>query len=278
MRKLKIVADSSCDLLTLERADFAFVPMKIHTDQREFTDNEALDVRAMTGYFHQYAGRSRTSCPNPGDWIEAFGDADDVICVTITGALSGSCNAARSAKQIYESEHSGKRVFVLDTLSAGPEITLILRKLEELVSRGMDYEAVCESIARYSRETALVFMLKSLKNFAANGRVSPIIAKIVGIAGICIVGKASEEGTLEPSHKCRGENRSLQTILKDLEAMGLRRGRVSIGHCENLTAAVKLKEMIAEKFPETDIEIHAFRGLCSYYAEYGGVLVGFEKK
>ncbi len=277
MRKLKIVADSSCDLLTLERVDFAFAPMKIHTDQREFTDNADLDIRAMTGYFDQYSGRSRTSCPNPGDWIEAFGDADDVICVTITSALSGSYNAACSAKRIYESEHSGKRVFVLDTLSAGPEVTLVVQKLEELVCSGKDYETICESITRYNQETALVFMLKSLKNFAANGRVSPVIAKIVGIAGICIVGKASEEGTLAPTHKCRGEKRALQTILKDLEAMGLERGKVSIGHCENLTAAVTLKEMIAERFPNAEIEIHAFRGLCSYYAETGGVLVGFER-
>ena len=277
MRKLKIVADSSCDLLSLERVDFAYAPMKIHTDQREFTDNAALDVRAMTGYFNQHSGRSRTSCPNPGDWIDAFGDADDVICVTITSALSGSYNAACTAKQIYESEHSGSRVFVLDSLSAGPEITLAVRKLEELVCSGADYESICESITQYNRRTALVFMLKSLKNFAGNGRVCPLVAKIVGIAGICIVGKASPEGTLDPAHKCRGENRSLQTILKDLEAMGLKNGRVSIGHCENLTAAVKLKEMIAEKFPGTEIEIHAFRGLCSYYAESGGILVGFEK-
>ena len=31
-------------------------------------------------------------------------------------------------------------------------------------------------------------MLKSLHNFAANGRVSPVVAKIAGFAGICIVG------------------------------------------------------------------------------------------
>ena len=49
----------------------------------------------------------------------------------------------------------------------------------------------------------LIFVLQSLKNFANNGRVSPAVAKIAGIMGICIIGKASDVGTLEPIHKCR---------------------------------------------------------------------------
>jgi len=122
-----------------------------------------------------------------------------------------------------------------------------------------------------------LFMLKSLKTFANNGRVSPVVARLVGIAGICIVGKASNEGTLEPMHKCRGEKRSLETLLNDLETEGFKSGKISIGHCQNEAAALRLKEMILAKFKNASIEIHKLRGLCSFYAEKGGVLVGFEK-
>ena len=277
MRKLRIVSDSSSDLLTLTHADFACSPMKIITAEREFVDDENLDVEEMANFFDQYKNKSQTSCPNPGDWLEAFGDADDVICVTITSALSGSYNSACTAKQLYEAEHEGRRVFVLDTLSAGPEITMVVRKLEEYVKDGMGFEAICENIQKYLKNTGLIFMLKSLKNFANNGRVSPLVAKLVGFAGICIVGKASDEGTLEPSHKCRGEARSLEMLLTMLEQLGLKHGKVSIGHCQNESAAVKLKELIKEKFQHISIEVHKLRGLCSFYAEKGGLLVGFEK-
>lgn len=277
MRKLRIVSDSSSDILELKNVDFAYAPMKIITAEREFTDDSHLDVDEMANFFNMYKGRSQTSCPNVTDWIDAFGDADDVICVTITSALSGSYNSACLAKQMYEEEHEGRRVFVLDTLSAGPEITLIVKKLEEYAKEGMEYETICSRIKAYLKNTGLVFMLKSLHNFAANGRVSPVVAKIAGFAGICIVGKASEEGTLEPSHKCRGENKSLDTILFDLEKYGLKTGKVSIGHCQNEKAAEHLKAMIKEKFDKVQIEIHKLRGLCSFYAEKGGLLVGFEK-
>ena len=277
MRKLKIVADSSADLLTLDGVDFAHTPMKIITAEREFIDDEKINADEMTDYLDSYKGKSQTSCPNPSDWLEAFGDADDIICITITSALSGSYNSACTAKKIYESEHTGKRVFVLDTLSAGPEITMIVKKLGEYVREGKKYEDICRDIKDYIKGTGLVFMLRSLKNFANNGRVSPIVAKLVGIAGICIVGMASDEGTLAPLHKIRGEMRTIEALFSEIKKQGFGSGRVSIGHCQNEQAAEKLRDMIKAEFADAEVEIHKMRGLCSFYAEKGGMLVGFEK-
>ena len=277
MRKIRIVSDSSCDLITYEGVDFKSAPMKIITAEKEFVDDADLDVQKMAEFFDKYKGRSKTSCPNINDWISAFGDADDVICVTITSGLSGSFNAARSAKQLYEENNPDKRVFVLDTLSAGPEVTLAVEKIAEYVNNGMQFDEICEKIQEYNKNTGLLFMLKSLKNFANNGRVSPIVAKIVGIAGICIVGKASDEGTLDPAHKCRGEVRSLKTITEELGLLGYKGGKISIGHCQNEKGAESLAEMIRAEFSGAAIEIHSLRGLCSFYAEMGGILVGFEK-
>ena len=104
MRKIKIVADSSCDKFSLEHTEFACAPMKIITADREFVDDRALDVNEMVAYLDSYKGRSKSSCPNVNDWLEAFGDADDVFCVTITSGLSGSFNSARLAKEEYESK------------------------------------------------------------------------------------------------------------------------------------------------------------------------------
>ncbi len=277
MRTLKIIADSSADVFSLNGVDFAASPLKVITDEREFVDDEALDVAEMVEYLEHYHGRSKSSCPNVTDWLEAFGDADDVICVTLTSGLSGSYNAACSAKGIYEDEHEGRRVYVHDSLSAGPELRLILEKLESDAREGRSFEEICTEIQAYREKTGLLFMLKSLKNFANNGRVSPVLAKIVGLAGICIVGKASDEGTLEPSEKCRGEGRALKHLLDGLGAAGLSAGRVRISHCENEAGALRLKELIREAYPQAQTELFECRGLCSFYAEKGGVLVGFEK-
>ncbi len=277
MRKCRIVADSSADVLSLTNADFCSVPMKIITAEQEFIDTEELDVSAMAAFFDQYKGRSQSSCPNVSDWLSAFGDADDVFCVTITSGLSGSYRAACVAKETFESEQEGKRVFVIDTLSAGPEMKLIVEKLAELINKGVAFEDICDEITAYQKETGLLFMLKSLKNFANNGRVSPALAKICGLVGIHIVGKASDVGDLQPLHKCRGERKSLQAIVKELVEHGFSGGKVYISNCENEAAALELKKAILDVWPEATVDIYATRGLCSFYAELGGMLVGFEK-
>ncbi|MBR5187236.1 MAG: DegV family EDD domain-containing protein [Clostridia bacterium] len=277
MRKLKIVADSSSDLISLQDFDFASAPLKITTDQKDFVDDASLDIKEMLNFLDDYKGKSKTSCPNTEDWLRAFGDADDIICITITSGLSGSYNTACAAKTIYEDENNGKRVFVVDSLSTGPEIVLLIEKLQEYFASGMDYEEVCQKIVEYRHQTGLLFMLKSLKNFANNGRVSPALARIVEFIGICIVGKASDQGTLEPLHKCRGEARALSTLVSELKENGVSSGKVSIAHCENELAAIRMKTLLQASLPNVKIEIHKLRGLCSFYAEKGGLLIGFEK-
>ena len=278
MRNIRIVADSSANVQQLKTVAFGASPMKIITDEREFVDDGALDVDGMVKWFDAYKGNSKTSCPNTSDWLEAFGDADEVFCVTITSGLSGSYNAASIAKQLYEEKHSGKRVCVIDSLSAGPELVLLLEKLETMILQQLPFEQICQKIEAYKKQTGLMFMLASLKNFAANGRVSPAVAKLAGVLGIRIVGKASDQGTLEPTDKCRGEAKSLMTLVKNLKEAGLCRGKVQIAHCENQAAAEELKQMILGACPHARVKIHPCRGLCSYYAEKGGLLVGYEKK
>ena len=117
MRTVKIVADSSANLMELKTVAFDAAPLKIITAEREFVDNRELDLNEMIHFFKSYKGKSQTSCPNPEDWLTAFGDAEDVFCVTITSGLSGSHNAACIAKDMYETDHPGRRVFVIDSLS-----------------------------------------------------------------------------------------------------------------------------------------------------------------
>ena len=276
--KIRIVADSSADVTKLTDISFSYAPLKIITAQKEYVDDNSLDVLSMVNDLKDYKGKSSTSCPNASDWLNAFGDAEWVFCVTITATLSGSYNSAMLAKSIYEEEHPGRRVFVLNSLSAGPQIALTIDRLRELILAGKDFDNIGDEISEYAiQRTGLVFMLESMKNLANNGRVSPLVAGIAGILGIRVIGKASDKGDLEPLDKCRGEKRSLDAIVDRMVSLGFSGGKVRIAHCFNESAAKKLAELIEAKFDNAYIESYHCRGLCSFYAETGGILVGFEK-
>ena len=122
MNQVRLAADSSCDLLTLDGADFVSVPLSIRTDAEEFYDDANLDVDAMVSTLRDTKGRSYSACPNIADWESAFGESGNVIAFTITSALSGSYNAACVAKKNCEERNPARRIYVVDSLSAGPEI------------------------------------------------------------------------------------------------------------------------------------------------------------
>lgn len=273
----KVVSDSAINIRKAKGSvPFVSVPLKINAGDKEYVDDNALDVQEMVVYMESYKGKSRTACPGVEDYIQAFGDADRVVCVTITSGLSGSYNAANVAKQEYESIYPDRKVFVVDSLSAGPEMELITDKAEELYHQGKSYEEICKGIMDYKEKTGLMFSLECLNNLANNGRVSPVVAKIAGVLGIRIVGRASLQGELEPMDKCRGEKKALVAILKRMKEIGYSGGRVLIDHCFNPGAAKQLKEMILREFDSAKISVGETGGLCTFYAENGGLLVGFE--
>lgn len=273
---VKIVADSSANLLAFDGIPYASVPLKIVTAQREFVDEAGLNTDEMLCYIEGYSGKSGTACPGVGEWVEAFGDAEYVFTVAITSNLSGSHNAAVQAKAVYEEENPGRKVCCLDSLSTGPEMVLIVEKLRELIDSGLSFEETEARIREYMKKTHLMFMLESVENLAKNGRVSPLIAKAVGFLNIRIVGKASDVGTLQQLHKCRGEKKALETILAEMEGHGFTGGRVRINHAHNPSAAQALLDLVKSKYPDMEATIHPMTGLCCFYAERGSVMIGFE--
>lgn len=276
MDQFRIAADSSCNLLALDGADFVSVPLTIRTDAEEFRDDASLDVDAMVAALRATKGRSYSACPNIAQWEEAFGERGDVIAFTITSGLSGSYNAACAAKEICRQRDPSRRIHVVDSLSAGPEIALLIEKALSETRAGADFDGVRRAVQEYRERTRLLFALESMHNLAQNGRVNRLLATMAGVLGIRAVGQASAEGTLEMLGKARGARRTRQLMLSEMERLGYRGGSARIGHCQNETLALEIRDEIRRRFPAADAQIHPLRGLCSYYAERGGIMLGFE--
>ena len=273
---VKFVADSACDLKEYPGICFETVPLFISTDERNYTDNEELNVHEVLDYLEGYNDRSYTACPSIDAWLKAFEGADEIYCVTITSGLSGTFNGANIAREQYLEDHPDAKIYVVDSLSTGPGMVLLLEKLAELKTQGKSFEEVCTAIDRYRKRLKLYFSLSSLHNLAQNGRVNKLIASAIGFMNIKILGTASKEGTIEQVGKCRGNNRMIDKIIEQLKENGFTKGKIRICHVECLEFANAVAEKIRSIFNCTDIKIVPARGLCSYYAERGGIILGCE--
>ena len=274
--KRKIVTDSSCDIWELNGVDFAVAPMTISTDNKHYVDNQELDVRLMSEDLAKYNGVSHTACPSVGSWLDCYEGSDEVFVVTLTGAMSGTYNSAMTAKGIYEEENENVKIHVFDSLSTGPEMRLLIEKLKEMIEEDLTFEEIVEKGQDYLNHTRLFFALKSLHNFAMNGRVSKAVASAIGVLNISIFATASEEGTIQQISKCRGEKKVVKSMIEHLENAGYHGGKVRISHADNLKLAHNVRDKILELYPHADIIVYPMGGLCTYYAEIGGLLVGCE--
>ena len=274
--KRKIVADSSCDMWELNGVDFAVAPITISTDNKHYVDNQELDVHLMSEELAKYKGVSHTACPSVGSWLDCYEGFDEVFVITLTGAMSGTYNSAMTAKGIYEEENENVKVHVFDSLSTGPEMRLLIEKLKEMIEEDLPFEEIVEKGQDYLNHSRLFFALKSLHNFAMNGRVSKAVASAIGVLNISIFATASEEGTIQQISKCRGEKKVVKSMIEHLENAGYHGGKVRISHADNLKLAHNVRDKILELYPNADIIVYPMGGLCTYYAEIGGLLVGCE--
>lgn len=271
----RIISDSSANVLELSAENYCSVPLKIILGDKEFVDNKELNVAAFVEEMSISKEKCGTSCPNVFDWLEAFGEEREIFAVTITGNLSGSYSAAVQAREEYIKDHPNAKVCIVDSLSAGPEMELLVEKLVELREAGLSFEETEKKIKVYSEKCRLLFSLQSLRNLAKNGRVSNTVAKIAGVLGIRVVGMA-KEGVLHPLHKCRGERKALEAIKEEMISLGYKGGKLFIAHCENIESAKEIIDKIKAVFPKCKAKVTECTALCSFYAERGGLLVGFE--
>ncbi|MBR3312002.1 MAG: DegV family protein [Solobacterium sp.] len=273
---MRIIADSSCDLYTLDWPDFRTVPLTIYTDERSFTDSESLDIKDMLDYLAGYKGRSYTSCPSVDAWLESFDGADEIFVVTVTSALSGSYNSASAAANLYREEHPDVKISVIDSLSTGAEEVLLLLKLKEYLAGGDSFEDADRKIRDYLKHSRLFFSFFSLHNLSQNGRVNKAAAAALCLLNIAVTGTANEEGKISVTGKARGEKKSVHALFDEVRKAGYKGGRAIITHVENEKSAENLKQEILKEYPDADLRIYPARGLCSYYMERRGVVISCE--
>lgn len=276
----KIVADSGCDYRTIENLAvdtlFESVPLTIQVGNEIFIDNAQLNIDNMMEKMYTTSSASKSACPSPDDYMKAFIGASNIFVVTITGTLSGSYNSAQVAKRLYLEDHPDVNIHIIDTLSAGGENDLIIKKLNLLIGQGLSYEEVIKEITAYQAKTKLLFVLSKVDNLVKNGRLSKLFGAVVGLLNIRMVGEASQDGKLELLQKARGAKKSLIAAFDELIKAGYTGGQIIIAHRNNPKFCQQFSEMVRERFPQAVIEVIPTSGLCSFYAEENGLLMGYE--
>ena len=238
-------------------------------------DTKPLDIENLLTHMETCPTASHTSCPSPGNWYETFEQAQQIIAITISAKLSGSYNSAMTAREMILEKTPEKKIYVLDSRSAGSALTMYAEKAAELIEGGADFHTVVSGLEEYRKHRHTIFALSSFNNLVKNGRISKAVGFIVGKLGIWGIGIGSQEGGIIVKNKMRGIQKVIGSFLADMKEHAFAGGYVVISHCQNLELAAKLRDKIQETWHSAKVKILETGGLCSYYAERNGLIVAY---
>lgn len=276
-----LISDSSCNLRdwqpTAPHTTFAFAPLKIRVGEREFVDDLSLDVHELNCAVQAESSASSSACPSVGEWAELFKLADKTICMPISEGVSGSYNAAGTARDMVLAEEPNRQIHLVNSRAAGGKMDLIFLLFDRYLASNPDtsFEDACAYFDSLEQNSKILFSLCNYENLAKAGRIPKAAGVIANKLNIRILGTASEAGKIELVGHTRGEKKMLTKIVDIMEAEGFTGGEVVIDHVENEAGAQALASRIVEHWPGSKTIIMPCNGLDSYYAEMHGLIIGY---
>ena len=285
-----LIADSSCNLRAYQPATadcaFALAPLKIVVAGEEYADDAFLDVAALNHRVAAEPSASGSSCPSAGEWAELFRLADNVIAITISANLSGSFEAAQMGRNLVMDEYArdhdgqiaGKNIFVLDSKAAGGKLELIVQLLDRYLTNNPDatFDQAVSYAEQLQASSQVLFSLSSYENLTKNGRMPKVVGALASGLSIRMLGTASAQGTIKVVAPTRGDKKTYRKIIETMRADGYRGGMVYIDHVFNEDGASALKYAIVSEWHQSEVFVLPCGGLCSYYAEKTGLIIGYE--
>ena len=277
-----IVCDSSCDLskhdFVSECVNFETVPLRLQVGEREFVDDEQLNVPELLAAMAEEKSASSSACPSPGTFAQAFAKGDKTVCFTMTSSLSGTYNAAQMGREMALEENPEREICIIDSKATAGMLVLLIRKAKELMEADTtgDFEGICNQLRMYQASLRLSFTLENFDNLIKNGRMRPLVGTLLHSLGIHVIAEATTKGTIRVVDKARGEQKTYKALVQQMcKNKDCTDAEVVISHCENPVGAEKLKAQILADLPVKRVDIVSCRGLTSFYAMEKGLLVGY---
>lgn len=116
-----------------------------------------------------------TSQPSIGDflgvWEPLLDAGSDIVSIHLAGGISGTCEAARQARELLDERGLGQRIEVVDSETACGGIGLLALAASAAAQAGADRDAVVERVRETRRAMRIWFCLDTLEYLRRGGRV-----------------------------------------------------------------------------------------------------------
>ena len=229
MSHVAIVTDSASDLPpeAASAGGITVVPLVVSFGSESFRPNIDLTTDAFWDRMTAPdAPFPTTAAAAPGDFLEAFkaafdAGADAVVCVDVSGDLSGTYNSALVASKMLEE----REIHVIDSRTASMGTGQLAQMGAELATSGVAAAEIARVLEERKADVDLYVALDTLEYLKRGGRISgarAAVGTMLSIKPIITV----IEGIVENADRVRSRQKARERVLELLTEKPLERAAI----------------------------------------------------
>lgn len=217
---VKIISDSTCDLSQelMETYHVSILPLHILLGDKEYEDRISITPDEIYAWADANKTTPKTSAVGMMDAIELLRPhveaGDEVVCFTISGAMSTTYNVVRMAAEELDAQ---EQVFVVDSENLSTGIGLLVIEAAMLAEAGKSGAEIFERMEQLKPLVRSSFVVDTLTYLHRGGRCSAVAAMAGGVLKLhpkIVV----ENGRMDATKKYRGKmDAVIRSYVKDLE-------------------------------------------------------------
>lgn len=215
---IKIVLDSTTDLVPELAGKFEIVPLTVNFGEEEFVDGVTITKEEFYAKLIESDVVPTTSQATPEAFEKVFKkiveNGDEAIAITLASNLSGTYQSAC----IAASEFPGK-IRVIDGKSVAIGTAILAEYAFSLMEKGLSSEEIQRSVEKKRDDIIIVALVDTLEYLKRGGRLSKTAAFAGSILNIKPV-ISLEKGEINVLGKARGSKQGNNLLVKEIEKAG----------------------------------------------------------
>ena len=215
--KVRIIVDSTLDLMPTAKERTHIVPLTVHFGDQEYVDGVTIDHKTFYEKLVETDVHPTTSQATPVAFAEEYEKAkqagESAVVITLSSKLSGTYQSAVIAAEDYEN------IYVVDSGTAAVGGGILVELALRLLDKGLSAKEIAGELDKEKKKILIVALVDTLEYLKRGGRIS----KTVAFAGTLLNIKpvlAVAEGEIHMLGKARGSKQGNNLLVQEIEKAG----------------------------------------------------------
>jgi DAK2 domain fusion protein YloV len=280
-RAVAVVSDTSADLPdpVLDRHHIALVPLQVVFGQETFRDRVELKPEEFYQRLRTARELPTTSQPTPADFVrvlrDARAEADEVVAVLLSAALSGTFASAQAA--VRAAGIGG--VHLVDSRSASLGLGMLALRGAELAEAGRGAGEIARELERVRGHAGMLLTVDRYDNLLRSGRVSRGKAWLAGMLDVKPILSLDASGRVIPVDRVRGRDQVVPRVLALLDKRLTPRPKVirfGVAHAEAPETAERVRNALVAAYQPRECFVTLATGVLATHVGPGAWAIFYQ--